>query len=57
MKRYLLSGLVLVMSTLAMASAANAGQTHLNDPAADLNGDGAVTLLELIEYNRAQRHA
>ena len=57
MKRYLLSGLVLVMSTLAMASAANAGQTHLNDPAADLNGDGEVTLLELREYNRAQRHA
>ncbi|MBF2036419.1 MAG: hypothetical protein IGR92_13345 [Leptolyngbyaceae cyanobacterium T60_A2020_046] len=57
MKRYLLSGLVLVMSTLAMASAANAGQTNLNDPAADLNGDGEVTLLELIEYNRAQRHA
>ncbi len=57
MKRYLLSGLTLALSTLMMASAANAGQTHLNDPAADLNGDGEVTLMELIEYNRAQRHA
>ena len=57
MKRYLLSGLVLVMSTLAMASAANAGQTTLHDSAADLNSDGEVTLMELIEYNRAQRQA
>ncbi|WP_008312378.1 hypothetical protein [Leptolyngbya sp. PCC 6406] len=57
MKRYLLSGLVLVMSTLAMASTANASQTHFNDPAADLNGDGEVTLMELQEYNRAQRQA
>lgn len=57
MKRYLLAGLTLVFSTLAMASAANAGQTHLSDPAADLNGDGVVTLLELMAYNRDQRHA
>lgn len=63
MKRYLLSGVTLALSTLMLASAAMAGslprtgQTHLNDPAADLNGDGAVTLLELIEYNREQRGA
>lgn len=55
MKRYLLSGLTIVLSTLAMVSAANAGQTHLNDLAADINGDGVVTLSELISYNRDQR--
>lgn len=48
MKCYLLSGLVLVISTLAMASAANARQNHLNNPAANLNGDGEVTLIEVI---------
>jgi hypothetical protein len=57
MKRYLLSGFVLVMSTLAMASAANAMQTHLNDPAADLNGDGVVTIGELVQHNRDQRQS
>lgn len=55
MKRYLLSGLTIALSTLAMASAANAGQTHLNDLAADINGDDVVTLSELISYNRDQR--
>ncbi|TVQ26608.1 MAG: hypothetical protein EA367_00145 [Leptolyngbya sp. DLM2.Bin15] len=61
MKRYLLSGATLALSTLMLASAAMAGplprtgQTHLNDPAADLNGDGEVTLTELIIYNREQR--
>ncbi|MBE9111500.1 hypothetical protein IQ273_19020 [Nodosilinea sp. LEGE 07298] len=55
MKRYLLSGLTIVLSTLALASAANAGQTHLNDAAADINGDGVVTISELIMYNRDQR--
>ncbi|MEA5450865.1 hypothetical protein VB780_19955 [Leptolyngbya sp. CCNP1308] len=55
MKRYLLSGLTIVLSTLAMVSAASAGQTHLNDLAADHNGDGVVTIGELINYNRDQR--
>ncbi len=55
MKRYLLSGLTIVLSTLAMVSAAQAGQTHLGDLAADHNGDGIVTLGELIDYNRDQR--
>lgn len=55
MKRYLLSGLTIVLSTLAMVSVANAGQTHLNDLAADHNGDGVVTIGELINYNRDQR--
>lgn len=54
MKRYLLSGFTIALSTLAMVSAANA-QTHLKDLAADLNGDGVVTLGELVSYNRDQR--
>lgn len=57
MKRYLLSGLTLIMATLAFSPVANAGQTHLNDLEADLNGDGIVTLTELKIYNRAQRHS
>ncbi|WP_035988649.1 hypothetical protein [Leptolyngbya sp. KIOST-1] len=63
MKRYLLSGATLVLSTLMLASAALAGaspgmgQTHLNDVAADLNGDGIVTLTELMIYNRNQRQS
>ncbi|MBE9138563.1 hypothetical protein IQ254_15415 [Nodosilinea sp. LEGE 07088] len=57
MKRYLLSGLTIVLSTLAIASAANAGQTNLNDPAADLNGDGVVTIGELVMHNRDQRQS
>lgn len=31
------------------------GQVSLNDPAADLNGDGNVTLHEVVTHNRAQR--
>ncbi|MEO1068594.1 MAG: hypothetical protein AAFW95_05665 [Cyanobacteria bacterium J06638_6] len=57
MKRYLLSGLTILLTTLAMASAANAAQTSLQDPAADLNGDGVVTIGELVMYNRDQRQA
>ncbi|HSM82936.1 MAG TPA: hypothetical protein VLS96_14695 [Nodosilinea sp.] len=59
MKRYLISGLTLTLAALAiassLASSARAGQTHLNDPAADLNGDGVVTIGELVRYNRDQR--
>ncbi len=55
MKRYLLSGLTIALSALTMVSAANAGQTHLNDLAADQNGDGVVTIGELVQYNRDQR--
>ncbi|MGB3138692.1 MAG: hypothetical protein WBB18_17915 [Nodosilinea sp.] len=57
MKRALFSGLTILLSTLAMASAASAGQTSLNDLAADINGDGVVTIGELIQYNRDERHA
>ena len=55
MKRYLLSGLTIMLSTLAIASAAHASQTHLTDPAADLNGDGVVTIGNLVQYNGDQR--
>ena len=59
MKRYLISGLTLTLAALAvvssLASSAHGGQTHLNDPAADLNGDGVVTIGELVRYNRDQR--
>jgi hypothetical protein len=57
MKRYLISGLIIALSTLTMASAAKAGQTSLQDLSADLNGDGVVTLQELVVYNRDQRQA
>lgn len=57
MKRYLLSGLTIALSTLAMVSAASAAQTSLNDSAADLNSDGVVTIGELVRYNRDQRQA
>ncbi|MFH7245706.1 MAG: hypothetical protein ACHWZW_22980 [Spirulina sp.] len=63
MKRVLMSGLFVVLSSLTMAAAANAemsssmGQTTLHDAAADLNGDGVVTLSELVRYNREQRQA
>ncbi len=63
MKRALMSGLIVILSSLTMAAAANAamsssmGQTTLYDASADLNGDGMVTLSELVKYNREQRQA
>jgi hypothetical protein len=57
MKRFIVSGLTIALSTLAMASTANASQTHLNDLAADLNGDGVVSTGELVQYNRDQRQS
>ncbi|MGF1569186.1 MAG: hypothetical protein ACFCVD_14145 [Nodosilinea sp.] len=57
MKRFALSTLTLVLATLAFAPLASARQTGLHDLAADLNGDGIVTITELVRYNRAQRQA
>ncbi|NMF83460.1 EF-hand domain-containing protein [Nodosilinea sp. P-1105] len=63
MKRLLISGLTITLSSLVMASAAMAGplprtgQTTLHDPAADLNGDGVVSISELVRYNRDQRQS
>ncbi|MBE9078955.1 hypothetical protein IQ241_16915 [Romeria aff. gracilis LEGE 07310] len=56
MKRFLLTGLTVLLSSLTISSVAYAGQTHLNDLAADLNGDGDVSLTELNIYNRNQRN-
>ncbi|WP_017297245.1 hypothetical protein [Nodosilinea nodulosa] len=57
MKRFLMAGLTIALSTLSLAAAANAGQTNLKNPAADLNGDGVVTIGELVLYNRDQRQS
>jgi hypothetical protein len=35
----------------------SAAQTHLQDLAADLNGDGEVTLIELKLYNLDERQS
>lgn len=55
MKRFLLTTLTVLMSMGAVASAASATQVGLGDPIADLNGDGRVTLYEVVTYNRDQR--
>lgn len=57
MGRYLIAGLTVALSTLAVAPVAQAQQTHGNDPAADLTGDGNVSVTELLLYNRDQRGA
>ena len=57
MKRTIISGLTILISSLTLASAAMASQTTIHDPAADLNGDGVVTLGELVKYNRDQRQS
>lgn len=55
MKRYLLSGLVILLSLGVSATFASANQTHFGDLRADLNGDGEVSLRELKSYNRIVR--
>jgi hypothetical protein len=55
MKRTIISGLTILISSLTLASAAMASQTTIHDLAADLNGDGVVNLGELVDYNRDQR--
>lgn len=57
MKRFSLSALTMLMLLGALTTAAPAAQTHRGDLAADLNGDGNVTLHELKNYNRDQRQA
>ena len=57
MKRALVSGLTVLLSSLTMASAAMAAQTTLHDPMADLNGDGVVTIGELVMHNRDERQS
>ncbi|MGD1942944.1 MAG: hypothetical protein ACFB0G_16710 [Leptolyngbyaceae cyanobacterium] len=55
MKRFLLSTFTILMSLGTFAAIASAQQVSLGDPAADLNGDGKVTLHEVRNYNRDQR--
>ena len=55
MKRFLLSALTVLMSTGALAGVANAQQNSLTDSRGDLNGDGRITLHEVVTYNRDQR--
>lgn len=57
MKRFFISSLTLILSTLAIASTAHAAQTNLQNSAADLNNDGEVSLSELKRYNRSERDA
>ncbi|MEA5463814.1 hypothetical protein [Leptothoe sp. PORK10 BA2] len=56
MKRFLLSVLTVLMSMGAITSAATADQVSPTDMKADRNGDGNVTLHEVVLYNRSQRH-
>lgn len=55
MKRSILSGLMILVSTLALASTASASQTGFHNLEADRNGDGRVSLGELVTYNRDLR--
>lgn len=57
MKRFFISSLTILLSTLAMAATVQAGQVSLEHSAADLNGDGEVSITELKQYNRDQRDA
>jgi len=55
MKRIFLSTLTVLVAIGVSASGASARQVSLGDPIADLNGDGNVTLHEVVTFNRDQR--
>lgn len=55
MKRVLFTTLTVVMSLGSFVGSANAVQVGLGDARADLNGDGQVTLHEVVTFNRDQR--
>lgn len=57
MKRVLLSSLITLLSLGSFASIASAMQVSPGNVAADLNGDGEVTLTETRRFNRDQRDA
>jgi len=57
MRRFLLSALVTLVSVGILAATAQAEQVHPGHDAADMNGDGTVSLSELKNYNRDQRGA
>lgn len=56
MKRLLISTLTVLMSMGALSAAANAAQVSPGNSIADLNGDGTVTLHEVVTYNRDFRN-
>lgn len=55
MKRFLFSTLAILVSLGTLVATAQAEQVSLGNEAADLNGDGEVTLDELHNYNRDER--
>ncbi len=55
MKRFLLSTLTLMTTTALLTTTVSARQVGLNNPIADLNGDGNVTLHEVVTFNRDRR--
>lgn len=57
MKRFLLSIVTVLISIGALAATAQAEQVNPGHDAADIDGDGNVSLTELKNYNRDQRDA
>ena len=55
MQRTILSVLTALTVVGLLTTTASARQVGLGNPVADLNGDGTVTLHELVLYNRDQR--
>ena len=56
MKRLLFSTITILASMWVGSIAANAAQLAPGNPRADLNGDGIVSLHEVVTYNREQRN-
>jgi len=55
MRRYILSMLTVLSVVGLLTTTASARQASLGNPIADQNGDGTVTLHELVLFNRDQR--
>ena len=56
MKRLFFSTFTILASMWVLAAAASAAQVAPGDAIADLNGDGNVSLHEVVTYNREQRN-
>jgi len=56
MKRLFISTLTVLMSMGVLSTAASAAQVSPGSAIADLNGDGNVTLHEVVTYNREFRN-
>lgn len=57
MKHLMISTLATLLSVGTWATVASAEQVHPGHLAADINGDGEVSLTELKQYNRDQRQS